>query len=127
MRLNTSGTLIIADSGDLHIAKARPSDAGVYSCLAGDKVVTQLRLTVQDVPATVTNMSVHTNSVFAIGIMISSPPSFSSISPVSWDRAPNSTDNVPVSGYHCQYRRDTSHLTPDMGFIGLEYVQQEVL
>lgn len=109
LRLNTSGTLIIADSGDLHIPKARPSDAGVYSCLAGDQVMVQLRLTVQDVPATVTNMSVHTNSVFAI---------------VSWDRAPDCPDAAPVSGYHCHHRRDTSHLPDNM--VDLEYIRQQV-
>jgi len=112
LRLNTSGTLIIAESGDLQISQARPSDGGVYTCLDGDTTITQIRLTVLDTPSTVTNMSVHTNSVFAI---------------VTWDRAADSPDSLPVSGYHCQYRQDTSHL-PDseVTSIGMEYVQLEV-
>ena len=34
------------------------------------QVVVQVRLDVRTVPSRVTNMSVHTNSVFAIGILI---------------------------------------------------------
>lgn len=107
LRLNTSGTLIIGDSGDLLIPEARLNDAGLYSCNMGEEVLAQLSLTVRDTPSRVINMSVHTNSVFAI---------------VSWDHYTD-PDQPKVEGYRCQHRRDTSHLTSP---IKEDWIHQEV-
>ena len=125
LRLNTSGSLIIADSGDLVIPRARLSDAGVYSCLAAHQPVVVVSLGVRDVPSRVTNMSVHTNSVFAVGEWWVGVAQSSASPPVTWD-TPGPEHGLQVEGFLCQNRRDTSHLPGPSSSQDLEYRQQEL-
>jgi len=91
LRLNASTSQITPSS--LVIAAAELTDAGLYTCHADNQVVRQIRLDVRTVPSRVTNMSVHTNSVFAI---------------VSW-ASPGDEHGLPVLEFICQHRADTSH------------------
>jgi len=91
LRLNASTSQITPSS--LVIATAKLTDAGLYTCHSDNQVVSQIRLDVRTVPSRVTNMSVHTNSVFAI---------------VSWS-SPGQEHGLPVLEFICQHRADTSH------------------
>jgi len=91
LRLNASTSQITPSA--LVIPAAELTDAGLYTCHADNQVVIQVRLDVRTVPSRVTNMSVHTNSVFAI---------------VSW-ASPGREHGLPVLEFICQHREDTSH------------------
>lgn len=91
LRLNASTSLITPNS--LVIPAAELTDAGLYTCHAENQVVNQIKLEVRTVPSRVTNMSVHTNSVFAI---------------VTWS-SPGEEHGLPVLEFICQHRADTSH------------------
>lgn len=110
LRLNTTGSLITANSGDLVIPKAKLRHSGLYSCLEGQAILSQTSLSVRDVPSRVSNMSVHTNSVFAV---------------VSWD-SPGTEQGLEVAGFQCGHRRDTSHYTSTPSDRDLQWAGQEL-
>jgi uncharacterized membrane protein len=70
-RANTSGALVLQQSGDLLILRAVPAAAGVYTCSSGEGAAadsaTRVELRVRTVPDRVTNVTVSPHSVYATG------------------------------------------------------------
>jgi len=94
-KINKTGAIVIKDSGALYLHETNPSDAGIYSCVAGDQVLSRVELQVYDVPSRISDLVVTTNSVYSI---------------VSW-RAPYD-GGYPIHGYICQHKLDSSLLHP---------------
>ena len=68
-RANTSGTLVLQESGELLILRAAPPAAGIYTCTAGGAGSgSRIELRVRTRPDRAANVTVTPHAVYATGI-----------------------------------------------------------